>query len=432
MKRFIIVLTLLGLCHTGLLQATNTDISSIDNVIYVTPFSASANSQVNLSVRMKNTADIRGFQFDLYLPEGVAVVTNDKGRIQGALTGARLPEDDEHTLTLSEQPDGAIRFLCGSQYDECFTGNDGEIATLSIQISGNTALGDYPIILRTVKLTETDISKFYETEEVESTITVTVPADGRVLLDENSTTSPESAENVDVRVKRTINANEWSTICLPFAMTTAQLNAAFGEMGTGWKLADFQGVEPETDADDNTVGLSINFDKATSIAANHPYLIKVSEAVNSFTVDGVDIEPEDEPSVDQDEYITGSGTKKDPYVYHYNSFVGTYVANTTVPDLCLFLSGNKFYYSNGATKMKAFRGYFDFYDVLTEVENAPASSRVFFVYDGGTTAIEEINKPNVLKGAVYNLNGQFMGADVDLKSLPKGIYTLDGKKVVNY
>ena len=430
MKQFIIVLTLLGLCHTGLLQAANTDISSIENVIYVTPLLAPANSQVSLPIQMKNTAAIRGFQFDLYLPEGVTVVRNDKGRIQGALTASRLPEDDEHTLTLSEQEDGAIRFLCGSQYDECFTGNDGEIATLSIQISGSVAIGDYPIILRTVKLTETDISKFYETEELESTITVTAPADGRVVLDENSTTAPAPAENVDVRVKRTINANEWSTICLPFDMTTEQLNDAFGEMGTGWMLADFQGVEPETEPGENVVGISINFGKATAIEANHPYLIKVSEAVSSFTVDGVEIDPDDEPSVDKDEYRTGAGTKKDPYVYHYNRFVGSYVKDTEIPELCLFLNGNKFYYSSGATKMKAFRGYFDFYDVLSEVENA--NSRVRLVWDGQATTIAEIDAPNVLKGAVYNLNGQFMGTDVDLKSLPKGIYMVDGKKVVNY
>lgn len=420
MKQFIIVLTLLGLCHTGLLQAANTDISSIENVIYVTPLLAPANSQVSLPIQMKNTAAIRGFQFDLYLPEGVTVVRNDKGRIQGALTASRLPEDDEHTLTLSEQEDGAIRFLCGSQYDECFTGNDGEIATLSIQISGSVAIGDYPIILRTVKLTETDISKFYETEELESTITVTAPADGRVVLDENSTTAPAPAENVDVRVKRTINANEWSTICLPFAMTTAQLNAAFGEMGTGWKLADFKGYETTEDDDENIVGISVKFDKATAIEANHPYLIKVSEAVSSFTVDGVDIDPEEEPMV-----AAVTRTRK-----QWSEFIGTYQAQTVVEEQRLFLSGNKFYYSSGATKMKAFRGYFDFYDVLSEVENA--NSRVRLVWDGQATTIAEIDAPNVLKGAVYNLNGQFMGTDVDMKSLPKGIYMVDGKKVVNY
>ena len=153
-------------------RKTNTDISNNDNVIYIEPFVVELGESTAISIKMKNTAEIRGFQFDLYLPEGVTVVKSAKGRIQGALTPSRLPEDDEHDLTFSEQSDGAIRFLCSSQYDETFTGNDGEIATLRVTIAENMADGNYPVILKNVKLTETDIAKFYVTEEVETTMTV--------------------------------------------------------------------------------------------------------------------------------------------------------------------------------------------------------------------------------------------------------------------
>lgn len=153
-------------------RKTNTDISNNDNVIYIEPFVVELGESTAISIKMKNTAEIRGFQFDLYLPEGVTVVKSAKGRIQGTLTPSRLPEDDEHDLTFSVQPDGAIRFLCSSQYDETFTGNIGEIATLRVTIAENIADGNYPVILKNVKLTETDISKFYVTEEVETTMTV--------------------------------------------------------------------------------------------------------------------------------------------------------------------------------------------------------------------------------------------------------------------
>ena len=63
-------------------------------------------------------------------------------------------------------------FLCSSQYDETFTGNDGEIATLQVNVAENISDGNYPVVLKHVKLTETDISKFYVTEEVESTMSV--------------------------------------------------------------------------------------------------------------------------------------------------------------------------------------------------------------------------------------------------------------------
>ena len=150
----------------------DTDISSMNNVIYLNKVEASADSQINLSIRMKNTAAIRGFQFDIYLPEGVTVVKSAKGKIIGSLSEGRLPEDDEHSLTLSEQGDGAIRFLCGSLYDETFTGNDGEIATLTVKVAEEMNDGDYPIILRNMKMTETDINNYYQTDYVKSTLTI--------------------------------------------------------------------------------------------------------------------------------------------------------------------------------------------------------------------------------------------------------------------
>ena len=150
----------------------NTDVSSNDNVIYVEPFAVTPGTQTTISFKMKNTAEIRGFQFDLYLPEGVTVVKSPKGRIQGALIAGRLPEDDEHDLTFSEQADGAIRFLCSSQFPETFTGNDGEIATLQVTVAENMTDGNYPMLLKNVKLTETDIRNFYVTEVVETTVSV--------------------------------------------------------------------------------------------------------------------------------------------------------------------------------------------------------------------------------------------------------------------
>ena len=173
MKRYILSLLMLCTGYAGMLNAANTDISSINNVIYIEPFTAAQGTQVQMSIKMKNTAAIRGFQFDLFLPEGVTVAKTAKGKYIGSLNEDRLPAEDEHTLILSEQTDGSIRFLCGSLYDETFTGTDGEIVTLTVNIDGNMVNGNYAISLKNMKLTETDISKFYETEEVETTLTVT-------------------------------------------------------------------------------------------------------------------------------------------------------------------------------------------------------------------------------------------------------------------
>ncbi len=143
-----------------------------DNVIFVAPFTADAGTKIAISIEMKNTAAIRGFQFDLYLPEGMTVVKSAKGKIQGSLIADRLPDEDEHDLTFSQQPDGAIRFLCSSQYDETFTGNSGAIATLQVDVASTMVKGEYPILLKNMKLTETDISKYYTADLIESKVTI--------------------------------------------------------------------------------------------------------------------------------------------------------------------------------------------------------------------------------------------------------------------
>jgi len=404
MRKIIISLFLAAMACTYA-NAGNTDVSGIDT-----------GTQTSLSIRMKNTALIRSFQFDLYLPDGVSVVKSSKGRIQGSLSQSRLPDEDQHLLTFSEQPDGAIRFLCGSEYDESFTGSDGEIATLQIDVSADMSAGDYPVYIKNITLSETDIKNHYDTELVESTITIGTPADTRTVLDETSTAVPEAATGVDVRVRRTIKANEWSTICLPFAMTEAQCKAAFGDDVV---LADFTGCS----VDDETGDITVNFTYVTAIEANHPYIIKVSAPITDFTVDGVDIAPEDDPCVDRDEETTGSGRNKKTT---YNSFIGTYVAETVVPDYALFLSDNQFWFSTGNTRMKAFRAYFDLATAGAEYEDAEAAARVFMAFDKGeTTGIGNLTPAlSEGEGVYYNLAGQQVAAP------SKGLYIVDGKKVV--
>ena len=145
-----------------------TDESDAENVIYVENVSGSKNSQVELSVRMRNASDIRGFQFDLYLPEGVTMANNAKA----SLSSDRLAAGDAHTLMADEMTDGAVRFLCSSMNDENFAGGDGEIATLTVNIADNVANGDYDVVVKNAIMTETDISRSYEADDIKSTLTV--------------------------------------------------------------------------------------------------------------------------------------------------------------------------------------------------------------------------------------------------------------------
>ena len=185
------------------------------------------------------------------------------------------------------------------------------------------------------------------------------------------------------------------------------MKSAFGD---DVALGDFSSWSSEENDGGDIVAITVGFTPVTAIEANHPYIIQVSSALSEFTADNVNIEVEEEPTKQV-------GTKKAERGY----FIGTYMANTTVPNETLFLNANQFWYSTGSTKMKAFRGWFEFADVLTEVENA--SAPVFISFDNDVTAIRNIEQSEG-DGRYYNLNGQHV------TNVKKGLYIKNGKKVV--
>ena len=215
----------------------------------------------------------------------------------------------------------------------------------------------------------------------------------RTHLDETSVTAPASAASANVLVKRMLRAGEWSTIVLPFAMNKAQVKDAFGN---DVHVADFTGCTTSGDA------RVVNFQTVESMEANHPYIIKVTKDVSSFKVNSVSIEPVTTPTV------TCSG----------GSFIGTYVADTTIPAGSVFLSDNKFWNATASTlKSKAYRGYFT-------LDGAPAS-RILLSVDGTTGLNDVVRQAGESASAyIYNLNGQRTSQPM------KGVYIVNGRKEV--
>lgn len=398
-----IVLLIMVVCCALVTQAENTDISTIENVVYIEPVIITAGTQYTISVKMKNAVEAEGFGFDLYLPECITVAIDGDGFPLVELSTVRTTPKKTNSFDAAFQSDGCLRVLAASTNASTISGSDGEVCLITVLIASNVNEGDYPIYLRNIAISDTQ-AQSHRTEQVESTITVTAPAEMRTILDETSTTGPIAESNVNVRVKRTIKAGEWSTICLPFAMTETQVINAFG---SDVQLADFNDYV-YNDAEGK---ICVKFIPATAIEANHPYIIKVSQPVSQFTVDGVDIDPQ-EAIVDFDT----SRRKNQP-----RQFVGTYVANTILDWGTLFLSGNKFWYSIGETKMKAFRAYFNFIDLIPDFEDN-YDARIVMSFDEETTGVND--RMTMPDDKYYNLNGQ------RVKPASKGLYIRNGKKVV--
>ena len=383
MKRFIFSLLVLS-GVAGAAQAQTVTVADVE---------ALPGETVTAALHLEAPADTyTGTVFALQFPE------------TGFSTGGNAASGWAGSIENGTMTEGKVKFAAAAS-------KPFETATIEVEftVDATVALGDYD-----VTVTDIEFQGAGRKDAVgDVTFTVHVVSVHSVVLDENSTTAPEASNGaVNVRVLRTINANEWSTICLPFAMTAAQVKDAFGD---DVELGDFNGYVYDDDAETITV----NFTNATAIEANHPYIIKVSSKVEEFAAYGVEVDPEDEPMVNK-------GTSRRP-----KAIIGTYVANTVIENGCLFLSGNKFWYSVGSTKTKAYRAYFNFNDLLPDFEDNYAESRISMSFDI-STAINEIANRESSNSECFDLQGRHINGKSSMVNgqLKKGLYIVNGKKVI--
>lgn len=377
------------------------DAFSVDNITL--PQNGEADVVVRFSLDAGSTCS--GYTFWLQLPEGLEFVTYEKNE-KTYITYTAGDSYDE-TPTINPNIDGGyLKVGCITANSDPLNKQSGVLVTFRVKPTSTHAVGTPFTGTLTNGTISAENGSVHNVANATFTVTIAEPVDLRTVLDETSTVAPAAATGVDVRVKRTIKANEWSTICLPFAMTEAQCKAAFGN---DVQLGDFTSWSSEDNSDGDIVKINVGFTSVTAIEANHPYIILVSAGLQEFTADGVDIDAEEEPTVQV-------GKKKNEKGF----FIGSYIAGTEIPEDDLFLNSNMFWYSKGNTKMKAFRGYFEFADVLTEVEEA--SSRIMFEFNEQTTGIRTITSSE--DGKYFDLQGR------GVKPTKKGLYIKDGKKVV--
>ena len=327
----------------------------------------------------------KDFQFDIALPTGLTY--------DSYAAGALI---DGHTIQTSSHEGNVTRFTGDTDYSKSLTSQNGTLLTVYFTIAGETAAGDYDAMLSNVTFSY----DFTSHHPAQGTTTITI---GNTLtLSEDETAAPAAtAGPVDVTVNRTIAADTWSTLVLPFPMTNAQLKTAFGD---DVQLAGFDGY---TVSGDN---INVSFVTSSELAAHTPYIIKVSEAKTSFSVSGVTItEATNSLTTDKTE---GATEKK---------MIGTYIAETAIPDKGVFLLDNEFKYSKGTSRLKAFRAYFQLFDFNYAGGSAP--HLVLDVFDM-TTGIHSVGVGAAADGNAYNLKGQ------KVSESSRGVQIRNGKKVL--
>ena len=170
MTRKLIILTLclsLGL----MARAEATDVSQYENVVFPVATTGNAGSTVTVSVEMNNVVNATGFQFDIVLPNGITVAKDADGFYLIELSEARTTAKKTDFFSSALQSDGSVRVMCSSTQSYTFSGNEGEVCTIKLNIADNVADGDYPIIFKNTEISDNN-AVAHKVAQVEGTLTV--------------------------------------------------------------------------------------------------------------------------------------------------------------------------------------------------------------------------------------------------------------------
>lgn len=148
------------------------EISPLANSVYTTQLESQTGKQMVLPIQMKNTIEATGFQADLVLPEGITVAEDEDGLPLVALSTERTTPAKTNVFDCDYQADGSLRILCNSTKGIAFTGNDGEVALVTLNISEEMTAGDYPIILKNIVITDAQGTNKKKVEATESVLKI--------------------------------------------------------------------------------------------------------------------------------------------------------------------------------------------------------------------------------------------------------------------
>ena len=255
----------------------------------------------------------------------------------------------------------------------------------------------------------------------------------------------DTKKNQTLRLKRNLNPGQWNSIVLPVTLNAGQVKTAFGTT----KLAKLNG------ADKNRIYfelVNLDDDAATAIEAGKLYIINPQNAMPTgqgskhhsdadevltiedyYTINQVTFSAELTESRKEDKLWEGATTDGGKM-----QMVGTYVALTKtdngnpIPANSYVLSGGSWMFATkGVNKVQGLRGWIE-----TGIGNT--SKSLIFNIDGVdeeevSTGIDGLfvngaeTNTSISKTGVYSLSGQKIS---DNTNLPKGIYIVNGRKMI--
>lgn len=223
-------------------------------------------------------------------------------------------------------------------------------------------------------------------------------------------------------LKRALKPGEWSTLVLPFSLTTKEVKGMFGD---NVKLAKYTGSTKNSEE-----GYILNFEKTESITAGEPVLICGADekSDNTYLAGKLLLGNDDNRGKD----VESTVSMTDPTTDTSNQFnlKGTYTHNDSfiLPGDYYLGSGNALHHAKSAKALGSARMV-----VRYEGKN-PQAKLAALNFDGVTTGIDKVRMDNDTREALtgsssapaYNLNGQRVSNSY------KGIIIINGKKILKH
>jgi len=254
----------------------------------------------------------------------------------------------------------------------------------------------------------------------------------------NTITETKEGHVATVSIDRSFKKGVWTTCVLPFSLNKPQVDAIFG---TTYSVSDDGSGTVETHKDgtqilyfDHVEGSKAYFVRHAynTIVAGKPFLIKPTKDVESINTGSV----KDHPYVTIESTTPADWCESNGYVWK-----SSYSNDMTVQKGDCFISNSNGTFKNFVGEpgtLKGFRGYL-------KASNPTAAKKLQIATfsntgedNDGTTGIEDLiidedgeicSHP--VNGRVYNINGQLVSEDAsNFKSLPSGVYIINGKKYI--
>ena len=421
-KSFIFLLVILT--FTGSLQA--------EDVVQVKPFTTtpgiSIDDEETFSMEMVNTNAYTALEFHLFLPEGMTLDMDypfdmNSDRFPGKIKkGVFIPN---HDYDITNPTPGQYYVKIYNTSLETIEGTEGEILSFYYATSAGMKPGIYPIrvtgtvlaidshngvepapSVSFVRITDADgnvpanalldlggddIPSFVASELPEKNVIINGVCENLVLTDGADFEVAKEITATVATLDRQFTAGRWNTVCLPFDMTSEEIAS---QLGADVDVKEMTAVTKDGD------NYTLTFSDAPSLQAGLPYIVRVTNDVNSISLENKVIRGDvSESTIDDVTYQGSFMSGKAPF--------GSYI-----------ISKNAFYMVNSDVILLAFRGYF------TVNTSAEVKSMSFYIEgeDNSNAIRDVVTFPDAGSGVIYNLAGQRM------QRLQKGISIVNGKK----